>query len=79
MSDEDDRLPEIPRHRWRELIPRGTLGRVVVLLALLAIVVGLQRRSASIVHLFDQLLMQPAPAGSPRVRLAPPATPERRP
>jgi hypothetical protein len=71
-TDRDEPLPPLPRQRWRELVPRRSLARVVVLLGLLIAVLTLRQRSASIIHILDNL-MAPAPAQqAPRVRFAPP-------
>jgi hypothetical protein len=69
----DDRF-EIPRLGFFQLIPKRSLAKIVMLLLVLAGIVLLQRRSATIVRQITDIVM-PQPASPTRVRLAPPEAP----
>jgi hypothetical protein len=66
---------EIPRLGFFQLVPKRDLVKIAMLLLLLAGIILIQRRSATVVkRITDVVMPQPAgPAASPpRVRLAPP-------
>lgn len=65
MSD-DKRNPDrpdddLPRKGFFETIPRGTIARVVLLLAALVGIIVLQRKTGAIAGCMDQAFRAPAP------------------
>jgi hypothetical protein len=59
---------EEPRAGFWATLPRGTIMRVLLLLALLAVVVALQRKAGAIAGCMSQSFMAPQPraVGAPR-------------
>jgi hypothetical protein len=75
-SDQDDRPgpdEEIPRQGFWANLPKRSLSRIVLLLALLAVILYLQRRTGAIAGCFADAFRAPLPAQPPTVRLKAPA------
>jgi hypothetical protein len=76
MRSDEEHQPEpddeIPRQGFWANLPKRSLSRVVLLLALLAGILYLQQRTGTIASCMSDAFHAPPPASSPTVRLKTP-------
>lgn len=75
MSEVQEPRDELPRQRLFDLLPRRSLVRITVLLAMLAGVVILQRRAGAMAGCMGDAMIPSRGESAPRVRGGAPPTP----
>ncbi len=71
-SDTTGKDDEIPRQSLFQLLPRRSLAKIAMLLAMLVAIVVLQRRAGLVANCAQQTFIAPAPRSAPPVRVQQP-------